>query len=87
MVEFETPDPAMQGEMGITYTLTDADGGTDIFAVHDGLPPGVPAADNETGWRMSLGKLAAVGRGGVATSALPCLTPLGCIYYCSCICN
>src|SRR4051812_30498529 len=26
---------------------------------HDNLPPGLSAADNETGWRMSLDKLAA----------------------------
>ena len=29
--EFETTDPALRGEMTITYTLTDADGGTDIL--------------------------------------------------------
>jgi uncharacterized protein YndB with AHSA1/START domain len=62
-VEFETADPAMQGEMSITYTLADADGGTDLLAVHDHLPPGVSPADNETGWRMSLAKLAAVCEG------------------------
>lgn len=57
--EFETADPTLQGEMRITFTLSDAqDGGTDIDAVHEGLPPGVPPADNELGWRMSLGKLA-----------------------------
>jgi uncharacterized protein YndB with AHSA1/START domain len=60
VVEFETTDPAMRGEMTITITLVDADGGTDLFAVHDGLPPGLSAADNETGWRMSLAKLAAL---------------------------
>jgi len=59
VVEFETPDPAMQSEMTITYTLVDADGGTDIHAVHENLPPGLSPADNETGWRMSLAKLAA----------------------------
>jgi uncharacterized protein YndB with AHSA1/START domain len=59
-VEFETPDPAMQGEMTITIALDDAEGGTAITAVHDGLPPGLSPADNETGWRMSLGKLAAL---------------------------
>lgn len=59
-VEFETTDPAMRGEMTITIRLVDADGGTDIVAVHDGLPPGVPPADNETGWRSSLDKLAAL---------------------------
>ena len=30
VVEFETEDPALQGEMIITMTLTDADGGTEI---------------------------------------------------------
>src|SRR5204863_9769806 len=59
VVEFETTDPALQGEMTITYSLTDADGGTDILAVHDNLPPGVPATDNQTGWQMSLAKLGA----------------------------
>jgi len=57
--EFETEDPALRGEMTITITLADADGGTDVVAVHDGLPPGVSSADNETGWRMALAKLAA----------------------------
>src|SRR3954463_2627633 len=60
VVEFETADPALQGEMTISYSLTDVDGGTDILAVHENLPPGVKAADNETGWRMSLAKLAAL---------------------------
>src|SRR5882672_9916047 len=57
VVEFETTDPAQRGEMTITIALADADGGTDVFAVHDRLPPGLSAADNETGWRMSLEKL------------------------------
>ena len=37
--------------MTITISLTDADGGTDIRTVHDGLPPGVPSTDNELGWQ------------------------------------
>ena len=57
-VEFESPDPAMQGEMIITINLIDADGGTDLYAVHANLPPGLAPADNELGWQMSLGKLA-----------------------------
>jgi len=64
VVEFEAADPAMRGEMTITITLADAEGGTDLLAVHDGLPPGVPLADNETGWRMSLAKLAALVEAG-----------------------
>ena len=58
VVEFETADPAMRGEMTIAIALADADGGTEILAVHDHLPPGLSAADNELGWRISLGKLA-----------------------------
>ena len=58
VVEFETADPSMRGEMTITFTLADANGGTALSAVHDHLPPGLSAADNETGWRMSLAKLA-----------------------------
>lgn len=61
VVEFETPDPTLRGEMTITTTLSDAPGGgTELVAVHDGLPPGLSPADNETGWRMSLAKLAAL---------------------------
>lgn len=60
VMEFETADPAMRGEMTVTFTLTDADGGTDVLAVHDNVPPGLSPADNETGWRMALDKLAAL---------------------------
>lgn len=58
-VEFETDDPAMQGEMTTTITLADAPGGgTNLSAVHDGLPRGVKPEDNDTGWRMAIDKLA-----------------------------
>ena len=57
-VEFESDDPSMAGEMTITYTLADADGGTDVVAVHENIPPGVAPADNELGFRMSLDNLA-----------------------------
>ena len=59
VVEFETADPALQGEMTVTFTLAEAaDGGTDVVGVHENLPPGVPPEDNELGWSMSLSKLA-----------------------------
>ena len=61
--EFETEDPAMRGEMTITITLANAAGGTELVAVHEGLPPGVSPADNETGWRMAIDKLAALVEG------------------------
>lgn len=59
VMEFETDDAAMRGEMTVTFTLRDAEGGTDVLAVHDNVPPGVSAADNEVGWGMALDKLAA----------------------------
>jgi uncharacterized protein YndB with AHSA1/START domain len=58
--EFETTDPSLQGEMKITIRLRDSGGGTELVAEHAGLPSGVSAADNETGWRMALAKLAAL---------------------------
>ena len=60
VLEFETVDPALRGEMTVTITLTDADGGPHLLAVHDDLPPGLSPDDNETGWRMVLAKLAAL---------------------------
>jgi hypothetical protein len=53
-------DPALQGEMRITMTLSDKYGGTEVVGVHDELPPGVSIMENEKGWRMALGKLAAL---------------------------
>jgi uncharacterized protein YndB with AHSA1/START domain len=58
VVEFETDDPTLQGEMTITYLLSDADGGTELTGLHENLPPGVSPADNELGWNMSMDKLA-----------------------------
>ncbi len=58
VVEFETADPSMQGEMTIIYRLVEADGGTDVIGIHQHLPPGVAPADNELGWLMSMAKLA-----------------------------
>jgi uncharacterized protein YndB with AHSA1/START domain len=58
--EFETTNPLLSGRMTLTTTLTDADTGTDVDMVHEGVPEGVSAADNETGTRMSLAKLARI---------------------------
>lgn len=58
--EFETADPALRGVMTMTTTLTDADGGTEVLVVHEGIPASVPPADNETGTRMALANLAAL---------------------------
>ena len=60
LVEFETADPDLRGQMTITTTLADADGGTNVVVVFDGLPSGVPSTDNEIGTRMALANLAAL---------------------------
>ncbi|MES2521713.1 MAG: SRPBCC family protein [Gemmatimonadota bacterium] len=60
LLEFESSDPAMQGEMTLTVTLADRDGGTDLTVVHDRLPPGLSPSDNESGWRLSLEQLASL---------------------------
>ncbi|MFW3172512.1 SRPBCC family protein [Geodermatophilus sp. CPCC 206100] len=63
--EFETDDPDLRGEMTMTVTLADTEDGTLLVAVHEGLPRGVSAADNEAGWTSALDRLAALveGRG------------------------
>ena len=61
--EFETDDPAVRGTITQTTTLADVDGGTEVVIVHDGMPEGVSAADNELGTRMALEKLAALVEG------------------------
>ena len=58
VVEFETDDPAMQGEVTISYALADADDGTELVLRYENLPPAVSPADNELGSRMSIDKLA-----------------------------
>ena len=62
-MEFETDDPAMRGEMTVTFTLADAEGGTEVLGVHESVPPGVAPADNEMGWRMAFDSLAALVEG------------------------
>jgi uncharacterized protein YndB with AHSA1/START domain len=57
-IAFENVDAAFSGTMTMTTTLTDADGGTDVLVVHEGIPDAIPAADNETGTRMALANLA-----------------------------
>jgi uncharacterized protein YndB with AHSA1/START domain len=61
--EFETADPQLAGEMTMTITLRDRDGGTELRAVHENVPPGVAPEDNEVGWRMALDRLAALVEG------------------------
>ncbi len=57
--EFETGDRALRGEMVSTIRLRDAaGGGTELEAVHEGVPDAVAPELNELGWRESLARLA-----------------------------
>ena len=58
VMEFETTDPRLRGEMTVTFALSDAGAGTEVLGIHDNLPPGLAPSDNEKGWRMALDKLA-----------------------------
>ena len=51
---FESEDPGLTGEMTMTTTLRDVEGGTEIEIRHDGVPDAVRPDDNETGTRMAL---------------------------------
>jgi uncharacterized protein YndB with AHSA1/START domain len=55
---FESSDPALRRPMRMTTTLTDADGGTNVEILHEGIADEIPAADNEVGTRMALAALA-----------------------------
>ena len=59
-VELESADAALQGESTLTVTLADSSRGTQITLLHENLPSGLRAKDNETGWQSSLDKLAAL---------------------------
>ena len=55
---FETDDPAMQGEMRVTITLTPQDGGTLVEVLQEGIPAGPASSGAPYGWSQSFEKLA-----------------------------
>jgi uncharacterized protein YndB with AHSA1/START domain len=58
VIEFETSDPELKGEMTITTSLEAVGGRTKLVVAFEGLPEGVSLDDNATGTAMSLSKLA-----------------------------
>jgi uncharacterized protein YndB with AHSA1/START domain len=58
--EFETDDVALQGEMTMTFRLSDAGAGTRLVGTHEGVPAAISPADNAAGWREALDRLAAL---------------------------
>jgi len=59
-INFETDDPGVRGEMTVTTSLRDTDGGTEITMIFENIPPGIRPEDNDEGTRQSLKKLAAL---------------------------
>ena len=57
-LEFETPDPALQGEMTLTTTITASGPGCLVEMLHERVPDAVPPADNQAGMEMALRRLA-----------------------------
>jgi uncharacterized protein YndB with AHSA1/START domain len=57
-VSFVTTDPAFLGEMTLIATFEEVSAGTEVTLVFKNLPPGLQAADNEAGSRLSLEQLA-----------------------------
>jgi uncharacterized protein YndB with AHSA1/START domain len=65
VTEFESDQPDFAGEMRITWSMTDADEGTEVTVLCEDIPAGIRLEDNELGSKQSLQKLAAfVERGG-----------------------
>jgi uncharacterized protein YndB with AHSA1/START domain len=59
VTKFESDQPGFAGEMRITWSLADADGGTEVTVLCEGIPAGIRLEDNELGSKQSLQKLAA----------------------------
>lgn len=57
-VRFVTADPSLMGEMTMTVTFDEVDGGTEVALAFDNLPPGLRPEDNDAGARLSLEQLA-----------------------------
>jgi uncharacterized protein YndB with AHSA1/START domain len=60
VLELESQDPAFRGELRLTASLADADGGSEITILTRDLPTGIPSEYNLLGRKESLEKLAAL---------------------------
>jgi uncharacterized protein YndB with AHSA1/START domain len=56
--EFESDDPDFAGEKRVSFSLADAEGGTEVVVLCDNVPQGIRLEDNVAGCRSSLEKLA-----------------------------
>lgn len=58
VVSFESGDPAFQGEMTVTTTLTPVRDGTKVSFTAANVPPGISEADDRAGMESTLKNLA-----------------------------
>jgi uncharacterized protein YndB with AHSA1/START domain len=57
-ITFESAEAVFAGEMVMTVTLAEREGGTEVTIAFEDIPPGIRPEDNEAGTRSSLEKLA-----------------------------
>lgn len=57
-VTFNSDDPSFAGEMTLTVTFDEVEGGTNVTILCANIPPGILPEDNDAGSRESLEKLA-----------------------------
>jgi uncharacterized protein YndB with AHSA1/START domain len=57
-VLFDSGEPALAGEMTITWAFQPAPGGTQVTVTAANVPPGISKADHDAGLRSSLDNLA-----------------------------
>lgn len=55
---FDADAPELQGEMTVTITLEEVDGGTEVTVHHAGIPKTLATEGAQEGWAMSLENLA-----------------------------
>lgn len=58
MINFESTDPDFSGEMMMEVTFGSMDNGTNVTFLFKEIPKGIKPEDNETGTKLTLGKLA-----------------------------
>jgi uncharacterized protein YndB with AHSA1/START domain len=59
LAEFESEDPAFEGAMTMTWTLTAVPGGTEVTILCENVPEGIRQDDHDAGMRSTLENLAA----------------------------
>ncbi len=63
-IDFPSDDPAYRGTMTMTWTFTEADGGTHVLVEATGVPSGIDPDDHAVGLASSLSNLARLVEGG-----------------------